>query len=293
MWPMIAAGVISAVGSAYGAAQTNSMNAGLTRSARRWQERMANTTHQRNVTDLQAAGLNPAIAYSGGAGGPATVPNTDTHRAENPMAGVSSAAAALGNMRATTEKTQAEIDTIEAMRPLQIQQMAADSDLKLATADQARSQIQLNQEYAPKVALEAASIDNQLQREKAITAAFLKNPAFASLPFEEQNARILQAYAQATQLRSLSARQRAEIGEAQARSDFYQSDKGRAALEYGSISNPWSAGAAFLRNNRSPDNAPGSIPRLLDFSKKNPNGGELYQRFKKFVTPDSSRRNRK
>lgn len=174
---------LTAAGAALGAMGSQDFNAEQAQQNRSFQENMANTSYQRRVEDLKAAGLSPMLAYSQGG-------------AAVPTGGQASTAANVGEASASSGSTarQININREQALSQIQLQEQQqnllgsqalnydADTSLKqYELANMMPERVRnLMQDTLTKGAYARASIANARTTEYLMPEAMKKGSAWAS-----------------------------------------------------------------------------------------------------------------
>lgn len=175
-----AVGALASSGLNYlGQQQTNAANAQQAANMMSFQEMMSNTAYQRNVAGMEAAGLNPMLAYSqGGASTPGGAQAVMGNRLGSAVSGAqqgAQAVAQLGNLVATNDNIDADTKVKEAQALLTAAQVNTLPNQQTATAKQADASAQTilgtlpsNVQSAQVDAfVKGASIDAQLRQIRA------------------------------------------------------------------------------------------------------------------------------
>ncbi|WNK14511.1 MAG: DNA pilot protein [Microvirus sp.] len=103
-----AAAIIGGGMQAGGGLATAYMNAREQRLNRKWEERMSNTAHQREVADLRAAGLNPILSANAGA----SAPTNAAVQYDNPLEGLGQGISEAGKRELEQRKLDQEMEAI-------------------------------------------------------------------------------------------------------------------------------------------------------------------------------------
>lgn len=216
-------GFMSNQASAASADKQMDFQAQQTAAQQAFQERMSNTAHQREVTDLRLAGLNPILSVSKGGPGASTPAGASAqgaaYQARNPVEGAASSALqalTLDSVMADIQVKEAQRDNIKAQTLTEInkpENIFADTQLKQTQkfregheGVRAASQTDLNaalEKQAEVATTIAKTTGIPLAQAQAAAAAAMASLSSASAKSADVKARLDAAYGEAERLISM------------------------------------------------------------------------------------------
>lgn len=186
--PKAAAG-IAAGGAVLEAGLSSAFNAWQANKSMRFQERMSNTSHQREVLDLQKAGLNPILSAK--YGGSSTPPGAQAQSVPSQGTAKAIEAALAKGQMSVQQATVDDLNSAAALKRAQAADVTITQqsriDEMIARAQETLSRLPVNSNMAEKILQEIKNLKAQKELIKSQTdhsAAQLHKEQVKALPWE-------------------------------------------------------------------------------------------------------------